>query len=321
MSRPLLTVIVFLALCSPFFLFSGGYAFSEKNTTSYLQELENKKIFTEKELSETFNGYKTITRKKFLLWVIKNTKTSEEVTSFNSKNHPFVDIEKNTDIYPYVVMGYLSGGLDDFTEYKKFLPNRGITKIEAISLFFALENININKLSNPNIEKTVKDLPKDEKLKNIILLAIERRYLQVDEENFVYPYNLLTKNEALYLINNYNLELENKNSIKNINNKKISVLETKSSISIAKELIKKKYINNENITNETLDDSAIHGMVENLDDEYSEYLPPKKEEKFNDFINSDEEINEEYAGLGGCYTRCKGRRFSYYSSLSRWTCF
>ena len=288
-----LVSLLLLSFCS-----SSAFAFSDTVLPHVEEIAENTKIFTELDQKYRFDGHKTIKRGEFLEWIFDNANINVDSYENDSISTIFRDVVKNKKTSKfdnnYISAGYALNVLTQFEENGKFLKNRKLRRIEAVRMLFALENISMLRNAGTDMENFWGDLPASTKDKNLILVAIEKGFLQnkaslTSKISEIKPYDYLTKNDAawmLYVLNNQESNQEN-NLVKNNTN-----------LEKVEGLLQSQYLRQGEISKNELEDAAIHGMVNSLNDPYTVYLPPEKSEAFENYINEEPEVEKEYAGLG-----------------------
>jgi len=288
-----LVSLLLLSFCS-----SSAFAFSDTVLPHVEEIAENTKIFTELDQKYRFDGHKTIKRGEFLEWIFDNANINVDSYENDSISTIFRDVVKNKKTSKfdnnYISAGYALNVLTQFEENGKFLKNRKLRRIEAVRMLFALENISMLRNAGTDMENFWGDLPASTKDKNLILVAIEKGFLQnkaslTSKISEIKPYDYLTKNDAawmLYVLNNQESNQEN-NLVKNNTN-----------LEKVEGLLQSQYLRQGEISKNELEDAAIHGMVNSLNDPYTVYLPPEQSEAFENYINEEPEVEKEYAGLG-----------------------
>ncbi len=290
--RFLLQIFVFFALSTPFvFLFqNNAQAFSPKEE-AFIEETA-KKVFSQKELSSPFYGYKSTRRGDFLRWVINNSEIN--LLQFSDAKTPFIDISSDEPISEYVSNAYVLGALHQFEKDKKFLKNKKITRLQAVQILIDIEGISLYQDYSNGMEAEWNDLPNESFEKNIILVAIQKGLLKGDENNFIYPNNPLSRTDALWMLYVYNSQKDSSSeNNKRDENSKFETLQR------VEHLVETQYWHTGEIDLHQLEDAAVSGVVDSLDDDYSVYFPPEQAEKFTNYINEEGDFeDEEYAGLG-----------------------
>ena len=272
-----LTALAFFSFI--FLLFSenvGGIAFAESKLPQY--------SFTEPQ--EKISGKSPINREKFLRWTLNNAGFSAK--RFSGGREPFIDIKRNQEIFPFVASAYASGALDEFAKSKKFLPHKKITRIEALQILFAIEGI--SPFQKYQKKSSLLDLPLDQKEKLIIIKAENSGFISANTKNLVFPYARLTEQDAITMLQK--ISYHKKKAISHPQRK------TPSDIEKTEALILNKYLKKSEISREELEGEALDGMMKSLDDRYSVYMPPKKAENFNNFIDGKATKTSEYVGIG-----------------------
>lgn len=294
MPRILLQIIVLFALCTPFVLiFQNNTQAFTPNEEEYLDELSFE-IFSKEEFNKPFNGYKSITRGDFLRWIINNSEIN--ITNFSGIKTPFQDISEQSKYYSYVSAGYVFGALSQFENDGKFLPNKKLTRLQAVKMLIALEGISVVQNYGNGMAEEWNDLPYNIKDKNIILVAIQKGFLENKTNGkkgmFIEPNARLSRSDALWMMFVYKHgEISSilENEVKNTPLRQTNTVEN---------LLETQYWRTGEIETHQLEDSAIAGMVDSLNDPYSVYFPPEEAIKFEKYINEESLDKEEYAGLG-----------------------
>lgn len=283
----------FLVLCifTCFFALTGTALAVEKNSgnSSLLQ-------YKFLEQGEEISGNAPISREKFLRWTLNNAGFSSK--KFSGGREPFIDIRRNSKNFPYVASAYESGALERFSDSKKFLARKKISRIEAIEILFAIEGIStFQKYKKKSVSKNIKDLPLNTQDKALIIAAKKLGYLSKNNNNLIFPYARLTENDAIVMLEKISKK-----------HKKILQTTTKSpssNLEKTQKIILSNYLKKSEISGEELEDEALKGMLESLDDKYSVYMPKKKAETFNTYIKGVSQTESkknihttEYVGIG-----------------------
>ncbi len=288
-------------------IFSGSaFAFTD-DVPFYVKDVaENTKVFTELEQKFKFNGHKAVRRGEFLEWIFDNTNPHIDVDAYKNDDisKVFIDVAKSNhtseDERAYISAGYALNVLSQFEKKGKFLKNRKLTRIEAVRMLFALENISVVQNRGADVQNFWGDLPQSIKDRNLILVAIEKGFLQnksglTAKISTIEPYSYLTRNDAvwmLYVLNNQENKSKEAEISSATNNGDLKNLEKVES------LLHSQYLRQNDILDDELQDAAINGMVDSLGDPYTVYLPPEESEAFTNYINEEPELEKEYAGLG-----------------------
>ncbi len=249
-----------------------------------LKILEQKDIFSKKDKNKKFPAKEIMRRGEFLQWTLNNAGFS--VPNFKNGYEPFSDIRKNQKIYPFVASAYASGALTAYEGKKKFLPNRTISRLEAMQIVFAVEGISTFQRYSRNYDQ-YKDLPRNSKERAIITTAIDLGYLKA-KNNAVFPKRKITKGEVVYILSKISRKkVQKKQALK------------KTPLGVTQKIILQNSLQKKDISSEKLEEEALKGMMDSLGDRYSVYMPPKNAESFNDFINnSSKGKTSKYAGIG-----------------------
>lgn len=285
MPRFFLHGITLAVILLPFFL-----AFENTSAEEYQgigEDLQEWGIL--EDTHESFEGHKTLSRGAFLQWLINFSGVSTQQVPFDAFT-PFIDISAEDEYFPAIVLSYQAGALDQFLEHKKLLPHRSLNAIEALEIFFTLEGISVLDYKNGIDESLWKDLPTDPKSKQLVLMGIQQGYIRGNGNGEITPFAPLTQNQLAWMI---------KVRYQEIHVQKINYETSFDRIGQVEKLIQHQYVGNEDITREHLQDSAITGIIESLDDPYSVYLLPEESKGFEAYFEEDTPQKEqEYAGLG-----------------------
>ncbi len=296
---------VLLSVLGVSFLSSSALAFTDdvKQHVSNLEE--NTVIFSDVEKHFKFNGYKKIRRGEFLHWLLKNKNIDIDKYKTDYISDIFIDVvnnnKKNTKKTLEISAGYTLGVLNQFEKDGKFLQNKKLTRIEAMRMLVALENISLVQDYGSEMSLFWGDLPKSEKDKNLMLVAIQKGFLQnkaglTSKISEIKPYDYLTKDDAAWMLYILNNQYKSENTINTISGN--SDEESLKNLQKVRTLLDSQYLRQNDLDETDLEDAAIQGMVESLNDPYSVYLPPEESEAFTSYINQEPKTEKEYAGLG-----------------------
>lgn len=282
MPKPFIQILAIVAIIFPFFLL-----WSDAKADIYKGlEIQMEKSGILEGVEEEFQGHKTISRGEFLQWSINLTQAK---INNQTTNLPFVDITEDDTYFEAIQTSYQAGALDMFEKDTKLLPHRHLNKIEALEILYTLKGISLLEYTGDIEEIEWNDLPSSGKEKQIILLGIQNGYIQPQEEGFIEPFAPVTKNEAAWMIS----LLINEEAKISSTHQEFERLEE------VQHLIKTEYWDTNAPSSDELEDAAISGMVESLEDPYSLFLQPEESEQFETFFEEDAPTEEqEYAGLG-----------------------
>lgn len=275
-------VVFFLAILSCFSVIETS-AFVGP-VSSKVTLLEERGLFSEFK-NEEYNAEKLVTRGEFLKWAMQNAQFSPEY--YQNTKEPFLDIYNRSELHPYVCAAWASGALNFLEGKDKFLPEKKINREEALQILFAIEGISYFERYSSSSEKKWKDLPVDLQLRAIMLKAQSKGLLVSSGDNRLFPRKKLTFYETVNILSALALEEKTQKKINTIND-----------IERVESIIKNNYLKKDSLSSQDLQESAITGMVDSLEDKYSVYLPPKQAKDFTDFINEEKTAPLEYGGIG-----------------------
>ncbi len=252
------------------------FAFSDDDAIKYLEE--HHIISAE----EVFKPNEFITRGEFVVWTLKNSGFSGKTSGHEN----FTDIDEKNPIFSYISTASEMGALESFG--KTFQENKKITKQQAMEILFTVEGFSvIPVLETP---KEWKDLPKNIRVKSLLLKAIYLGFLSPSEEGKISPNGKLTKKQAseiLALTTQINLQ-ENEDTT--------PVFPKFDHVT---NIVDENFLYRENILDENLEEGAIRGYISMLDDPYTVYFDKKESEEFLNAVNGENVGSEkEFSGIG-----------------------
>ncbi len=262
-------LIAVFAIISIFFN-SSAFAFTD-NPPSFVEYLQEQGAFDEKEKAHAFSGNTHATREMLIRW------------SMNLKNIP-------GDVNTWQTLAKNIGAFDEWKKAEKIILKKKLTKLEALSFLFSIENISLIDGAIASETSSITDLPKDEKQKAILLTAIEKKLIYTDEDNKISPNKKITKEELAKIIAKMH---KAKNATLHPQN-----IQTETDYDTIQTLLQKNYLYHENIDFNKINDNAFDAMLKTLNDPYSVYMPPEESENFTNYINESHPEISGYAGIG-----------------------
>jgi carboxyl-terminal processing protease len=273
----------FVLFSLPVAFASSSFAFSNEVSPA-VQNLNQKGVFGDATANETFVSSDLTTRGEFLQWTLRNAGFAERNYKHQSEKVVFNDIPSGHKLFPFVSLGLSSGALESFRGKENFLPNRNISRLEAMKILFAIEGIST--FDKHNISSDIRDLPRNAFDRAIMLKAMELQYLKTTAPQRISPRKKLTKEEVVSIL----LQVNTKKT-------QVSASQKDTPIEITQKILLQDSIARKDLSLEKLEEEALTGMMDSLDDKYSVYMPPKKSEAFTQFIEGNTS-SENYVGIG-----------------------
>lgn len=261
----------FLSFALAFFLFGGTASAFDDVSNGAPQRLLERGVIAE---APTFEGNASCSRETFIEWAVRNTGDNG---SFGES--PYLDAADNA----YITRAWELGLLEDATF---FHPRKAITKFEAVQIALEIEGYPIPRAGFEVIGYT--DVPEDTEMEAIIAKALKLRIVR-DENSTVFgvqePLTRMECAQILDAINVYETKTETTG---------VSIGEQeRDSYSTVQDLLKYRYLREEDVTQEKLTEAAVQGMVESLEDPYTTYFNEEEVENFLMGVG----ISEQY-GIG-----------------------
>lgn len=267
------------------FVFVGAASFAfTGDVPSNVQVLEKRGVFADEKARE-YNASDYVTRGEFLQWVMENARFSPKLSL--QKKEPFVDIKRRDPLHPYVASAYAAGALDFLDGKKKFLPNRKISRQEAMHILLSIQGVSSFQRYTKKSHLRWKDLPGNPKDAAVLVMGFEQRFLKKTSKTTLSPRKKLELREVVSMLSRI-VSREKQSEQK----------EEKTDIEVTESLIFQNFWRKEEVELEKIREAAISSMLESLDDPYSVYLPKVVSENFTNNLQNENSNKLEYAGIG-----------------------
>jgi len=238
--------------------------------------------------ARSFNPDQPITTAAFLKMVLEANDFAEENVAL--VNPEFADVPVNSWFAPYV---HELVRMDITPSYSQanFYPEKPLPRVQALKLFFEINGIGVPKAVDPNF--SLQDVKNRAWFAPYVFKTLQLNLLPpADTERFG-AFDLLTRGEAAELIYRYIYSQSQEQSVYQPADQGTLTIEVVSSnaytsmIDEVWNFVKQNYLYSDQIDDSTLLYSAIKGMVNSLQDPYSEFMTPEENQVFNSSLGED----------------------------------
>lgn len=253
------------------FIFFTFLSFFTVNYSSAdaVERLINKEVITEE---ESYNIDSACKKSDFVKWSLKNVGENKKTSLLKE---PFADVKKNTKDRYFIAKAWELGVLDDNV---LFYPESSIKKIDALKIILQLEGIAIPR-AGFNINFV--DNPKNIFERGVISKALQQGIIVAEKDDFFGAESKMSNLECIKLIDAVSLNRKAEQLIFQIETDFYTVKPKQDIFDQVWNTIKEEYAFEDKIDENKMMESAISGLVQSLNDDYTNYFT---EEETRDFL-------------------------------------
>ena len=225
-----------------------------------------------------------ISKAEFIKYLVKLN--NPEFTPSKDVHLPFEDTYDNAWYAPYFQEALKLGILSD--REKKIYPYNKLTIHEALELLFHSRSIPIPRRFVGTIPYT--DVAMNERVQALVMRAIELGVVEPERPDYFGLYKRVTRVKAAHMI--YRMDLVDLRAFPSYTFNIQSLDPALQKIVNSWDLISSNFVDQDQVDEKEMADSAIRALVETLEDPYSAYLDEEESVSFSD------EFDGQIEGIG-----------------------